>query len=365
MCKFAGLQIEGESQVHLHICTSVFARLHIYFMVLCITHSQDHYTIDIVQRSLEQAGIPSFRLNSDEFAVDYKLQYHFRDGRQRCSLATKDHTIDVADITAVWYRKLWKLQVPGDLDNAYHNIFIKEYQTYLQLFFNQLSHVPWMNDMQTDHLVGHDKLLQLSAAQDAGLQVPDTVFTNDPVPIRELFERCNGNIVVKLHGALSKSMEGHTPFFPTTRLSFKDLNRLDELAYCPMIFQEYIPKAYELRIVYVDGDFFTGKIPHEEGTTDWRALHGNKLNWDSYQLPAAIEEKITRMMQALGLSFGAIDMIRQPDGAYIFLEVNPQGEWGMLQKCLSYPIGETIAKKLITRIKNAQEKSIDHYAYTR
>lgn len=334
-------------------------------MVLCITHSGDYYTIDIVQQSLEKAGIPTFRLNTDEFAVNYKLQYIFQENIKRNLLTGNGRKVEASEITAVWYRKMWKLQVPAELDPAYHDIFIKEYQTYLQLFFNQLNHVPWINDMQTDHMVGQDKLMQLSAARSAGLHVPDTIFSNDAGPIKEFFERYQGNIVVKLHGALSKSMEGNTPFFPTTRLSFRDLDRLDELAYCPMIFQEYISKAYELRIVYVDGDFFTGKIPHEQDNTDWRALKSKSIQWEPYQLPSDVEENTTRMMQVLGLRFGAIDMIRQPNGEYIFLEVNPQGEWGMLQKHLSYPIGETIAQKLITHIKNEQEKSIDHYAYKR
>lgn len=57
------------------------------------------------------------------------------------------------------------------------------------------------------------------------------------------------------------------------------------------------------------------------------------------------------MMQKMGLFFGAIDMIRHQDGRYIFLEVNPQGEWGMLQRDLSYPIGETIAEKLVARLE--------------
>ncbi len=53
-----------------------------------------------------------------------------------------------------------------------------------------------------------------------------------------------------------------------------------------------------------------------------------------------------RLMQRLDLCFGAIDIIRRPDGEYVsLLEVNPQGEWGMLQKYLGYPIAETIAEK--------------------
>lgn len=332
-------------------------------MVLCITHSKDFYTIDIVQQALKQSGIPSVRLNTDEFALNYRLSYVIGEDKRENSITGSDgQVIDASQITGVWYRKLWKLTVPPELNPAYHDIFKKEYQTYLQMFFNRLEHVPWMNKMPVDHAVGDDKLLQLSAAQSAGLKIPESVFSNDPALIKDFFQQCGGNIIVKLHGALSKSMEGNTPFFPTTRLSAKDLQRLDELAYCPMIFQEYIDKAYELRVVYADGEFFTGKIPHEKNVTDWRAQKGGRISWEAYQLPADVEENITFMMHTLGLTFGAIDMIRQPNGEYIFLEVNPQGEWGMLQKYLSYPIGETIALKLITRIQNGQE-SIDHYAY--
>jgi hypothetical protein len=44
-------------------------------------------------------------------------------------------------------------------------------------------------------------------------------------------------------------------------------------------------------------------------------------------------------------------MMVTPEGRHIFLEVNPQGEWGMIQRDLQLPIAETIAEKLIKRIK--------------
>ena len=60
-------------------------------------------------------------------------------------------------------------------------------------------------------------------------------------------------------------------------------------------------------------------------------------------------------MKCFGLSFGAVDMIRQPNGTYVFLEVNPSGEWGMLEKELGYPIAATIAKSLLNRIENHEK----------
>lgn len=322
-------------------------------MVLCITHSADFYTIDIVQHALQQAGMPSFRLNTDEFAVDYKLNYNLHATHPSACISVGEQQLCATDISGVWYRKPWKMKVPADLDPAYQQVFTREYQTYLQIFFTQLRHVPWMNKIETDHAVSNDKLFQLSAATAAGLTVPRSIFTNDPASIRSFFESCNSNIIVKLHGSLSKSMDGNAAFFPTTRLQPNDLHRLHELAYCPMIFQEYIPKDYELRVAYIDGDFFTGKIAYNGNeATDWRAIRNRKIEWEHYELPQNICAKITAMMRQLDLTFGAIDIIKNKSGEYVFVEVNPQGEWGMLQKYLGYPIGETIAQKLITSIKN-------------
>jgi glutathione synthase/RimK-type ligase-like ATP-grasp enzyme len=121
-----------------------------------------------------------------------------------------------------------------------------------------------------------------------------------------------------------------------------------------MIFQCNIEKQYELRIIYVDGAFFTGKINATQsidGKTDWRNMKDLIAVWETYTLPNKLEQQLTSMMKSMGLYFGAIDMIRQTDGQYIFLEVNPQGEWGMLQRDLAYPIGETIADKLVERTK--------------
>src|SRR5829696_4151915 len=120
-------------------------------MVLCITHSQDFYTIDIEQRSLQKAGMASFRLNTDEFATRYQLSYKLWNDVQDAYLLSDDQKIHASQVTGVWYRKLWKLKLPQDLDPNYHDVFMKEYQAYLQLFFNQLHQVPWINNMQADH----------------------------------------------------------------------------------------------------------------------------------------------------------------------------------------------------------------------
>jgi glutathione synthase/RimK-type ligase-like ATP-grasp enzyme len=324
-------------------------------MVLCITHSNDYYTIDIVQESLQQAGVRSFRLNTDEFGTRFQLTYTLQGGAPEYIISANGQTIMASQITAVWYRKLWELQVPEELDTAWRPVFINEYQTHQQIFLNALQDKPWINDLHTGRAVCQDKMLQLSVAQASGLCVPRTIFTNEAAVVQEFFKHCHGQVIMKLHNALSRSMKGDGPFFPTTRLTEDALPHLNSLVYCPMIFQEYIPKQYELRVIYVDGIFFTGKIdPEYNQVTDWRTIAGGPTIWQSYKLPLQERNRISAMMNRLGLSFGAIDIIRHTNNDYYFLEVNPFGEWGMLQKYLGHPIGETIAEKLITRIQHEQ-----------
>jgi glutathione synthase/RimK-type ligase-like ATP-grasp enzyme len=324
-------------------------------MVLCITHSNDFYTIDIVQQSLQQAGLSTFRLNTDEFGTRCRFSYSLKNGAPDYVLNIEGQQLSASRITGVWYRKLWPLQVPEELDADWRPVYLSEYQTQRQLFLNAIQHVPWINDMHAGQVICHDKMQQLAAARTAGCCVPRTVFTNDPEVVNDFFIECGEQVIMKLHNPLSRSMKGDGPFFPTTRLTAAAMPHLASLVYCPMIFQEYINKQYELRVIYVDGNFFTGRIDaaHNQ-VTDWRTIHGGGSIWQPYKLPLPERNRIDAMMHRLGLSFGAIDMIRHIDGDYYFLEVNPFGEWGMLQKYLNYPIGETIAEKLITRLQHEQ-----------
>ncbi len=321
-------------------------------MILCLTHAQDTYTIDLVEQRLQELGHASFRLNSDEFGTRYRLRYRLESSGPQYQLQCGREVLDAREIRGVWYRKLWALKVPASLDPAYVPAFLKEYNTSLHIFLDALN-VPWVNPMQADHQTGGNKLLQLTAAQAAGLDVPKTLISNHAEDAIKFYDAHQGDVVVKLHGALSKTMDGSGDFFPTTRLRKEDVPMLESLAACPMILQEYIPKERELRIAYMDGVCYTGSLKAPD--TDWRTASTAVIQWAPFYLPEAVEEKIDRMMRLLGLPFGAIDMILQPDGRYVFLEVNPQGEWGMLQKYLGFPIAETIAEKLVERVKDGRK----------
>lgn len=316
-------------------------------MILCITHSRDFYNIDLFFEYLTTKNIPYFRLNSDKLNHDQKISISPNSFELTDEFG---NTIKSEDIKAVWHRKSWQIDTPEDLDEAYKKIFLKEYSTLRYNLLTALEHVPWINPFENENKIDGNKMLQLKIAEKNGLSVPKTLFSNDGEAVTSFFHNhCSGKMVAKLHGVISKSMSGEN-FLSTNIIDQDSLEDIADIEYCPMIFQPYIEKEYELRIVYLDGEFFTGKINNSENA-DWRIARGNYF-WSEYQLPENIKTGLTMMMKEMGLYLGAIDMICGKDGKYYFLEVNPQGEWGMLQKDLNFPIAQRIADNLIKRIKN-------------
>jgi len=55
---------------------------------------------------------------------------------------------------------------------------------------------------------------------------------------------------------------------------------------------------------------------------------------------------VLKLMDALGLNYGALDFIVTPEGSHVFLEVNPSGEFMWLMHYPGLPIAEALADVL-------------------
>ena len=113
------------------------------------------------------------------------------------------------------------------------------------------------------------------------------------------------------------------------------MDGLESLSLCPMVFQERMPKARELRVVHVAGKLFTGSLDagaSAGGQLDWRGASPEECVWREDALPERAARGYRALMAKLGLCFGAADFIVPPEGEPVFLEVNPAGEWGMLER---------------------------------
>ena len=53
------------------------------------------------------------------------------------------------------------------------------------------------------------------------------------------------------------------------------------------------------------------------------------------------------MVERLGLCYGAIDMILTPDGRYVFIEINPNGQYLWIEQETGLPISAAICDLLM------------------
>ena len=318
--------------------------------ILVLTHSADHFTVDRVGQALCDLGATSYRLDTDLFPTEVRLSLDAANGGFRRTIEGPAGTLDLASVTAVWARKIWSAKFGPDLDSRYRADCARESMAALVGVLDGLHDVRWINHPSAGQRA-ENKPLQLRLAAECGLRVPRTLLTNDPARVRALHRELGGRMITKMLTPMSISMSGAGRQVHTSEVSEADLEALHGLKYCPMVFQERIEKDCELRVACVGDRVFAGAIDARAsatGRTDWRASLPEEVAWQDAAVPEPVREGLVRLLRRLDLEFGAVDLIRTPAGEYVFLEINPSGEWGMLERDLDLPISRAIAEALVT-----------------
>jgi glutathione synthase/RimK-type ligase-like ATP-grasp enzyme len=311
--------------------------------VLLLSHSQEPYCTDRVAGALSTRGVAALRMDTDQFPSALAISAELgSSGHPRLLLAEHELRVD-----AVWLWRLWPPRLDERMAAAHREAAVRESLTTLRGLLELLADVPWIDAIDQNRCAEH-KTRQLRIAAQLGLAIPPTLISNDPTAARRFFHTHDGQVVAKLQTSLGHSMSGGGGL-PTRLLRTEDLDALEGLRQCPMVFQRYVQKAWELRIAWVDGHAFVGALDGQRCGVDWR--YESTASWEPHVLPAIVHERLARLMARLELRQGAIDMIVEPSGEYVFLEVNPHGEWGMLQRDLGLPIAEALAEALIRQIQ--------------
>ena len=318
-------------------------------IVLLITHSGDFFTIDRVAEALSKKGVQPFRLDTDRFPLAVELTAHFDNCKSYHTIEYGGYSISTEQVQAVWLRRIWEPKLSADLAPKFREACIRESQATLNGFWDSLRNAHWVDNLECIN-AANDKLRQLRVATEVGFVIPQTLVTNKAESAKEFFHQVNGKMVSKLLTPLSRTMESTSFFFYTSVVKEEDLQDAESLRYCPMVFQEQIPKQWELRVVYVNGKVFVGALDasiYNTSKVDWRKPGVDVGVWQHYDLPEQVLRRLQIFMDKLGLLFGALDFIVTPSEDYVFLEVNPVGEWGMLEKDLDLPIASAIADTLL------------------
>ncbi len=292
-------------------------------------------------RVLEQSDDLVIDISSDgELGVSYKFQ-----------------DISPQRVSSAWYRKVGSFSLPNaEQDRAKSAYLHNEIGFFNQTLWSLYPDQVWLNSPNKIR-EADQKLGQLIVARQVGFSIPPTVAGNSwPAITGKLFAGDNDEIVAKMvRGVISDNDVMKAQY--TTKLGLKEVQGLsDTTVPFPGLYQPLLSKAREWRVTAVGENVFSAAIYTDEvAKVDWR-LHQttSAVRLKSEDLPEGTDQKCIDYLGVMGLKFGAFDIVETPDDELVFLECNPNGQYGWLEEELGFPISEAITNELI---KIAQDAS--------
>jgi glutathione synthase/RimK-type ligase-like ATP-grasp enzyme len=333
-------------------------------MILILTQFTDDPTVERVCQLVRQHGAEPVVVapTTMELPSSFSVANGPTGGVSR-ELRLHDRTIDLAAVDAAF---LWRSWRPHPLQPRFRRLveaphhwsfFENEWASFhkglsLALAYSGVFCVnppPWNSAFE-------EKCCQLMLAAEVGLTIPPTLFTAR-LPVAEAFRAAHdGSIIYKPFKPYIRVIQpqGDQPARAqkvlTNRVKAGDLVEPADFIPTPGIFQPYVDKRLELRIVAVGRQLFTCAIhsqQSERSRDDWRRYDFEHTPYEPYDLPAEIAGRLRQLMDRLGLVFGSIDMIVTPAGDYVFLEINPNGQFDFVAQLTGLPIYEALAAMLV------------------
>lgn len=323
--------------------------------MILILGQQFELNINRVCEILDYRRIPWIRLNGEDYPRSTTAS--IRIGKDRCEarIETADGKSARADqIRAVWARRHGLYSLGEHMHRGRREFMGKECSATILGLYSMCSHAEWMNDYHAEQRA-LNKPHQLRVAAQCGLAIPETLITQDPDDARAFYREHAGNVLTKAIGQSGyvpgDGAEGHAEIY-ANKLSVDDYDCLDRVRHGPCLLQAYAEKVIELRVTVVGTRVFATAIESqksEKTKVDWRRYDNPNTPYYRYRLPDSTSSALIMLMRRLGLEYGAIDLVLTPKGEYVFLEVNPGGQWGWVENMTGHPIDEAIADWLALR----------------
>ncbi len=298
---------------------------------------------DAVVRALTKRGAVVHRVNTAWFPTHLDVSARLQGGRWSGRIRTPRRAIELEEITAVWYRAPKAYRFPDELSPVERAHANQEAKYGLGGVLSSLPAL-WVNHPARLADAAY-KPVQLTTAYRCGLTVPDTLITNEAKSV-EAFS-AEGKTVTKVLGANSIIEEGVHKVSYTWLLGDGDLTDLRGVEQTTHLFQRWVSKAYDARIVVIGEHMTTAAIRADTapGRVDWRADYGN-LSYDLIDPPTEVAHGVRQLMVTMDLAYGALDFVVQPSGEWVFLEINAGGQYGWIEDETRAPLTDQLADLL-------------------
>ncbi|MBI2628175.1 MAG: hypothetical protein HYW71_01915 [Candidatus Niyogibacteria bacterium] len=268
-------------------------------------------------------------------------------------LKLDNNKIFLCDISSIWYRRSASPTISSLINNKDARKYAQhESQDALLALWESINDCLWVSKPSNIRNASH-KYEQLLRAKSLGLNIPQTLITNDPDEARQFCYTVKTAVVKAVCRSVFLRGNKYEMAY-TSPINYDDV-RIRDVIFSPCIFQEYVPKQLELRITVVKNEIFACAIysqKSEKTKHDWRNYDLANTPHNVWSLPLEIEKKCLNLVRSYNLNFGAIDMIITPENKYVFLELNPNGQWVWIENLTNLPISKTLINLLFLNEKS-------------
>ncbi len=313
--------------------------------VLILTHLDDPHASS-VRNYLNQKGVHNFTIITENLLRDYKINFSSED--LIYTISDDKRIIELDPSWNIWNRRIMLSDrnkgMPKDLQDLVIDECEKTWDGLL------MAHKGKVVDRPQNHFYANNKLNQIKFALEMGMHVPDTIVTTNPSRLRDFYEKHSGNICFKLQkGAVIRTSEGNKVVY-TNKVTKEQMQNASLVSSHPSLFQEYIDKDFEVRIISTDKTT-TGIAIHSQDSEiskiDYRRYDLENVSYNFVEIPDNVKDFCSNMLTHYGLHFGAFDFIYSKDRNYFFLELNPNGQWLWLEEQSGYNLTKEVADNLI------------------
>lgn len=320
--------------------------------VVVITRDQD-ITADLVCVELDTRGVPVVRLDLADFPQQLTQVSYLVNGRTHWTgaLVGRYRDVNVEAVRSVWYRKPSRFRFCEAMTLTEREWAAAEASNGLGGVLAALPTARWCNHPHRA-AAAELKPAQMAAAAGAGLNVPDTLLTNDPEQARDFCRtHHDGGVVYKpLRGGPGVE-NGHRVALRAVPVAAEDIT--DDVRHTTHLFQAKIDLAYPVRVTVVGHRVFAVRIDTPEPVLDWRDAPAEHSTYTPIEAPDAVVDGLYRVLTTFGLAYAAPDFLVDRDGRWWFIgDLNPNGQWGWIAGHTGLPIAAAIAD-LLTQEKPA------------
>lgn len=315
-------------------------------MILILSDKFDTHA-DLVCSKLKEKDSNFFRFNLDTDSLK-KSFVSFEN--QKWSISQEQKLINSSEIETIWVRRPF-VEVSLEEENINDpgfKIWRGEWNKTLLGIYNSLKHANWLNPLARSYQV-ENKYLQMEYAQKVGFNTPSIIISNEKTKLIEFSEK-HGDVVLKLmNQEFYRDYDGKFKGLYVNKITKDVLDSFENYDENPIVLQEYINKAYEVRYTIIGKDHHVCKIESQKSNLaniDWRRYDIPNTPHYPMNPPKEIEDKVNNFMELCGIYFGALDFIVSPNGEWYFLEINTMGQWRWIEDLTDLKISDSIVKFL-------------------